>query len=50
MPTLAIDKGFPKDLGGLGKPVYNRVTEAFDELDAAMHAREEAETAENLAD
>lgn len=32
---LAIDKGFLKDLGRLEKPVYNRVTEVFDEFDAA---------------
>ena len=37
MPTLAIDKGFLKDLGKLEKPVYNRVTEVFDEFDAATH-------------
>lgn len=37
MPTLAIDKGFLKDLGRLEKPVYNRVTEVFDEFDAATH-------------
>jgi hypothetical protein len=35
---LAIDKGFLKDLGKLEKPVYNRVTEVFDEFDAAAHA------------
>lgn len=35
---LAIDKGFLKDLGKLEKPVYNRVTEVFDEFDAATHA------------
>lgn len=34
---LAIDKGFLKDLGKLEKPVYNRVTEVFDEFDAATH-------------
>ena len=34
---LAIDKGFLKDLGRLEKPVYNRVTEVFDEFDAATH-------------
>jgi len=37
MPTLAIDKGFLKDLGKLDKPVYNRVTEVFDEFDSATH-------------
>ncbi|MCV7195929.1 UvrD-helicase domain-containing protein [Mycobacterium angelicum] len=37
MPTLAIDKGFLKDLGKLEKPVYNRVTEVFDEFDTATH-------------
>lgn len=37
MPTLAIDKGFLKDLGKLEKPVYKRVTEVFDEFDAATH-------------
>ncbi|CQD08068.1 UvrD/REP helicase [Mycolicibacterium conceptionense] len=37
MPTLAIDKGFLKDLGKLDKPVYNRVTEIFDEFDVATH-------------
>jgi hypothetical protein len=37
MPTLAIDKGFLKDLGKLEKPVYKRVTEVFDEFDAAIH-------------
>ena len=34
---LAIDKGFLKDLGKLEKSVYNRVTEVFDEFDAATH-------------
>lgn len=34
---LAIDKGFLKDLGKLEKPVYNRVTEVFDEFDVATH-------------
>ncbi len=34
---LAIDKGFLKDLGKLEKPVYNRVTEVFDEFDSATH-------------
>lgn len=34
---LAIDKGFLKDLGRLEKSVYNRVTEVFDEFDAATH-------------
>jgi hypothetical protein len=34
---LAIDKGFLKDLGRLEKPVYNRITEVFDEFDAATH-------------
>lgn len=34
---LAIDKGFLRDLGKLEKPVYNRVTEVFDEFDAATH-------------
>lgn len=34
---LAIDKGFFKDLVKLEKPVYNRVTEVFDEFDAATH-------------
>lgn len=34
---LAIDKGFLKDLGKLEKPVYNRVTEVFDEFDTATH-------------
>ncbi|GFG53374.1 DNA helicase [Mycolicibacterium agri] len=37
MPTLAIDKGFLKDLGRLAKPVYHRVTEVFDEFEAATH-------------
>jgi hypothetical protein len=37
MPTLAIDKGFLKDLGKLEKPVYKRVTEVFDKLEAATH-------------
>jgi hypothetical protein len=37
MPTLAIDKGFLKDLGKLEKSVYNRVTEVFDEFDTATH-------------
>ncbi len=40
MPTLAIDKGFLKDLGRLEKPVDNRVTEVLDEFDAAMLAKE----------
>lgn len=35
MPTLAIDKGFLKDLGKLEKLVCNQVTEVFDEFDAA---------------
>lgn len=35
MPTLAIDKGFLKDLGKLGRPVYNHVSEAHG-FDAAM--------------
>ncbi|MCW1825143.1 DNA helicase [Mycolicibacterium conceptionense] len=34
---LAIEKGFLKDLGKLDKPVYNRVTEIFDEFDVATH-------------
>jgi hypothetical protein len=34
---LAIDKGFLKDLGKLEKAVYNRLTEVFDEFDAATH-------------
>lgn len=37
MPTLAIDKGFLKDLVKLEKPVYNRVTEVFDKFEAATH-------------
>ena len=36
---LAIDKGFLNDLGKLEKPVYNRVTEVFDEFDAATLAK-----------
>ncbi len=36
---LAIETGLLKDLGKLEKPVYNRVTEIFDEFDAATHAR-----------
>jgi hypothetical protein len=38
MPTLAIDKGFLKDLGKLEKPLYNRVTEIFDEFNGARLA------------
>jgi hypothetical protein len=38
MPTLAIDKGFLSDLVDLEKPVRKRVTEVFDEFDAATHA------------
>ncbi|MEZ0382114.1 UvrD-helicase domain-containing protein [Mycobacterium sp. pW045] len=37
MPTLAIDKGFLTDLAKLDKPVVKRVTEVFDEFDAATH-------------
>lgn len=37
MPTLAIDKGFLGDLVKLEKPVAKRVTEVFDEFDAATH-------------
>ena len=37
MPTLAIDKGFLKDLVNLEKPVRNRVSEVFDEFDSATH-------------
>jgi hypothetical protein len=37
MPTLAIDKGFLSDLVELEKPVRKRVTEVFDEFDAATH-------------
>lgn len=37
MPTLAIDKGFLSDLVKLEKPVAKRVTEVFDEFDAATH-------------
>ncbi|EHB48620.1 UvrD/REP helicase [Mycolicibacterium rhodesiae JS60] len=37
MPTLAIDKGFLSDLVDLEKPVRKRVTEVFDEFDAATH-------------
>ncbi len=37
MPTLAIDKGFLTDLARLDKPVAKRVTEVFDEFDAATH-------------
>lgn len=37
MPTLAIDKGFITDLAKLEKPVVKRVTEVFDEFDAATH-------------
>lgn len=36
---LAIDNGVLKDLRRLAKPVYSRVTEIFDELDAAMLAK-----------
>jgi hypothetical protein len=36
---LAIDRGFLKDLGKLEKLVYNRVTELFNEFDAATHIR-----------
>jgi hypothetical protein len=35
--TLAIDKGFLTDLGKLEKSVAKRVTEVFDEFDAATH-------------
>lgn len=35
MPTLAIDKGFLKDLVKLEKPVHNRGTEVFDKFEAA---------------
>jgi hypothetical protein len=35
----AIEKGFLKDLCKLEKPVYSRVTEVFDEFDAAMLAK-----------
>ena len=35
--TLAIDKGFLKDLGKLEKSVYNRVAEVFGEFDASTH-------------
>ncbi|KKC06288.1 DNA helicase [Mycobacterium nebraskense] len=38
MPTLAIDKGFITDLAKMEKPVVKRVTEVFDEFDAATHA------------
>ncbi|WP_168698220.1 UvrD-helicase domain-containing protein [Gordonia paraffinivorans] len=37
MPTLAIEKGFLKDLGRLEKSVYKRVTEVFDEFEEATH-------------
>lgn len=37
MPTLAIDKGFITDLAKMEKPVVKRVTEVFDEFDAATH-------------
>lgn len=37
MPSLAIDKGFINDLAKLEKPVIKRVTEVFDEFDAATH-------------
>lgn len=37
MPTLAIDKGFLKDMVNLEKPVRNRVSEVFDEFDSATH-------------
>jgi len=37
MPSLAIDKGFLGDLAKLEKPVVKRVTEVFDEFDAATH-------------
>jgi len=38
MPTLAIDRGFLGDLAKLEKPIVKRVTEVFDEFDAATHA------------
>jgi hypothetical protein len=37
MPKLAIDKGFLSDLVELEKPIRKRVTEVFDEFDAATH-------------
>lgn len=37
MPTLAIDRGFLGDLAKLEKPIVKRVTEVFDEFDAATH-------------
>lgn len=37
MPKLAIDRGFLIDLVKLEKSVYKRVTEVFDEFDAATH-------------
>lgn len=38
MPTLAIDKGFLGDLAKLDRPLVKRVTEVFDEFDAATHS------------
>jgi superfamily I DNA/RNA helicase len=37
MPSLAIDKGFLGDFVNLEKPVAKRVTEVFEEFDAATH-------------
>ncbi|MCV7261132.1 UvrD-helicase domain-containing protein [Mycobacterium shimoidei] len=38
MPTLAIDKGFLSDLVKLEKPIAKRVTEVFDEFEAATYS------------